>query len=180
MNILCNHYYSWDTNFLLISWVQSNHEFKCSTKYTFSIGLYADFCKTTKSNIHKTSIFPKSMKFGPQENIWIHSTLQAGQGLTLTCIFLVRLFLIIIMMSMPFCCQMIFTKDVDFFRFSTSLRKHIQNLSKISRVKKYHHIYKAWTVDNGYFYIYKPQKLLINFEVVDVEKQKWFVKNYCR
>lgn len=75
---------------------------------------------------------------------------------------------------------MIFTKDVDFFRFSTSLRKHIQNLSKISRVKKYHHIYKAWTVDNGYFYIYKPQKLLINFEVVDVEKQKWFVKNDCR
>lgn len=34
--------------------------------------------------------------------------------------------------------------------------------------------------DKGYFYIYKPQKLLINFEVVDVEKQKWFVKNYCR
>ena len=39
------------------SWVQVNHELKGSTSVKFYIGLYADFGKTTKSDIPENASF---------------------------------------------------------------------------------------------------------------------------
>ena len=59
--------------FSWISWVQVNHEFKCSMNSKFSIGLCADFGRTTNLNVHESVCFVQSTKIGTHENKWIHS-----------------------------------------------------------------------------------------------------------
>ena len=51
-------------------WVQVNHEIKCLSNENFSIGLYADFSKTTKLDtcIDKHASYPLSMKIGTHKN----------------------------------------------------------------------------------------------------------------
>ena len=57
------------------SWVQVNQEIKYSTNYIFSLRVYEDFCKTTKSNIHENTSFQQSTKIGTHDSKGIHWTL---------------------------------------------------------------------------------------------------------
>lgn len=49
------------------------------------IGLHAEFCETTKSNIHDNASFTESTKMGDHEKKWFHGTQHKETQVDLSC-----------------------------------------------------------------------------------------------